>query len=85
LVGLPLNMNGTEGPSAEMARAFGTQIGERLNIRVIYRDERCSTVAAERILLEGDVSRKKRKQVVDKIAACYILQGYLDQVYPSSF
>ena len=78
VVGLPLNMNGSEGPSAAMAREMGEAVAEALPVRVIYRDERLSTMAAERILLEGDVSRKKRKQVIDKMAAAYILQGYLD-------
>lgn len=78
VVGLPLNMNGGEGPSAAMAREMGEAVAEALSVRVIYRDERLSTMAAERILLEGDVSRKKRKQVIDKMAAAYILQGYLD-------
>ncbi len=78
VVGLPLNMNGSEGPSAAMAREMGEAVAETLSVRVIYRDERLSTMAAERILLEGDVSRKKRKQVIDKMAAAYILQGYLD-------
>lgn len=78
LVGLPLNMNGSEGPSVAMARALGDAVAAKLDIRVTYRDERYSTMAAERILLEGDVSRKKRRQVIDKMAAAYVLQGYLD-------
>jgi putative Holliday junction resolvase len=78
MVGLPLNMNGTVGPSAEMAQEFGQLLADRFGLPVVYRDERCSTIAATRILLDGDVSRKKRKQVIDKMAAVYVLQGYLD-------
>ena len=78
MIGLPLNLNGTAGPSVEMARAFGEACGAAWDIKITYRDERYSTVAAERLLLEGDVSRKKRKQVIDKMAAAYVLQGYLD-------
>ena len=78
MIGLPLNMNGSEGPSAAMAREFGDQLAQAVSIPIIYRDERLSTMAAERYLLEGDVSRKKRKQVIDKMAAVFVLQGYLD-------
>lgn len=78
LIGLPLNMNGSEGPSVEMARAFGAAVAGQLPLPITYRDERGSTVAATRILLEGDISRGKRKKVIDKLAAVYVLQGYLD-------
>ncbi len=78
MVGLPLNMNSTEGPSAIMAREFGELVKDRFALPVTYRDERLSTMAATRILLDGDVSRKKRKTVIDKMAAVYVLQGYLD-------
>ena len=78
MIGLPLNMNGTAGPSVEMARAFGEALAAVTHVPIVYRDERLSTVAAERYLLEGDVSRKKRKQVIDKMAAVFVLQGYLD-------
>lgn len=80
LIGLPLNMNGTEGPSVQMARDFAAAIAEQIDIRITFRDERYSTVAAERTLLEGDVSRRKRKQVIDKMAAVFVLQGYLDML-----
>lgn len=80
MIGLPLNMNGTAGPSVDMAREFGAAVEQRLGLRIVYRDERMSTMAAERSLLEGDVSRKKRKQVIDKMAAVFVLQGYLDQL-----
>ncbi len=78
LIGLPLNMNGTAGPSVDMAKELGAEAESRLGLPVIYRDERLSTVAAGRTLLEGDVSRKKRKKVIDKMAAVFVLQGYLD-------
>ena len=77
IAGLPLNMNGTEGPSAQMVRAFMEQVGSH-GISYEFIDERLTTVSAERMLIEADVSRKKRRQVVDKIAAVYILTTYLD-------
>lgn len=78
MIGLPLNMNGSEGPSVDMVRQFGAQLEAALDVPIVYRDERLSTMAAERYLLEGDVSRKKRKTVIDKMAAVFVLQGYLD-------
>jgi len=80
LIGLPLNMNGSAGPAVDRAREVGTALEEALGLPILYRDERLSTVAAQRILLEGDLSRRKRKQVVDKMAAVFVLQGYLDQI-----
>ena len=83
LIGLPLNMNGSHGPSAEAAEQFGKKLQQAaqkagLAINVTMRDERLSTVAAQRVLLEGNVSRRDRKQVIDKMAAMLILQGHLD-------
>ncbi|MBS3970618.1 MAG: Holliday junction resolvase RuvX [Clostridia bacterium] len=78
VIGLPKNMNNTLGPSADKARMFGNELSKRTGIEVKYWDERLTTVSAQRTLLEGDVSRKKRKQVVDKIAAVMILQNYMD-------
>ncbi|MBC7343481.1 MAG: Holliday junction resolvase RuvX [Clostridia bacterium] len=78
VVGLPLNMNGTLGPQGQRVKAFGRQLEEKLGIAVHYWDERLTTVAATRTLLEGDVSRQKRKKLVDRLAATYILQSYLD-------
>ena len=78
MIGLPLNMNGSAGPSVDMVRQFGELLEAEISIPVVYRDERLSTMAAERFLLEGDVSRKKRKKVIDKMAAVFVLQGYLD-------
>lgn len=81
VVGLPRNMNGTYGPQAEKVQQFMDELTAQLPLEVIYVDERLSSVAAERSLLEGNISRKKRKTVIDKIAATMILQGYLDRVY----
>jgi putative Holliday junction resolvase len=80
VVGLPLNMNGSKGPSAQRAEEIGELLRERSQAKIIYQDERLSTVAMEKILLQGDVSRSKRKKVIDKMAAAYILQGYLDSL-----
>ena len=78
VVGLPKNMNNTLGPSAEMVLAFIEKLNEHSTVPVVTWDERLSTVAAEKVLLEADMSRAKRKRVVDKVAALLILQGYLD-------
>jgi putative Holliday junction resolvase len=78
VVGLPKNMNGTIGWRGEICMAFAQTLREILNIPVHLWDERLTTVSAERTLLEADVSRKKRKEVIDKVAAGLILQGYLD-------
>jgi len=78
VVGLPLNMNGSEGPAAEGAREFAAMLTDRLNIEVVLWDERLSTVRAERVMLEADLSRKKRAKRRDTIAAQFILQNYLD-------
>jgi putative holliday junction resolvase len=78
LMGLPLNMNGSEGPQAEKMRAFAKIVEEGIKLPVKLWDERLSTVGAERSLLEADMSRSKRREVIDKMAAVYILQGYLD-------
>ena len=78
IIGLPLNMNGTEGPSAELARKLAECVEREMQVKVVLWDERLTTVAAERVLLEGDVRRKKRKENIDKIAAAMILQGWLD-------
>ena len=79
LLGLPLNMNGTKGPSAENAERLGSELEEAFGLPVLYQDERLSTAAMQKVLISGDVSRGKRKQVIDKLAAVYILQGYLDR------
>ena len=78
VVGLPKNMNATIGSRGELCIAFADTLREALNLEVVLWDERLTTVAAQRTLLEADVSRKKRKQVVDKLAAAFILQNYID-------
>lgn len=78
VIGLPKNMNGTVGPRGEICIAFADTVRDILQLPVQMWDERLTTVAAERTLLEADVSRKKRKQVIDKMAAALILQGFLD-------
>jgi putative holliday junction resolvase len=78
VVGLPLNMDGTEGPSAQSARQFAVNLASRLDIPIALWDERLSTAAVTRTLIEADASRAQRARVVDKLAAAYILQGALD-------
>ena len=78
VLGLPKNMDGTEGPRAEVTREFGTLLAETSGLPVVYQDERLTTVSAERMLIDADVGREKRKQVIDKVAATIILQSYLD-------
>jgi putative Holliday junction resolvase len=80
VVGLPLNMDGTDGPSAQSARAFGRNWAGRSPLPVVMQDERLSTSAVTRTLLEADASRRRRDDVVDKMAAAYILQGVLDRL-----
>ncbi|HEY0826696.1 MAG TPA: Holliday junction resolvase RuvX [Bacilli bacterium] len=80
VVGLPKNMNATIGPRGEICIEFAQTLQQILNIPVHLWDERLTTVSANRTLIEGDVSRKKRKLVVDKLAASLILQGYLDHL-----
>ncbi len=79
VVGLPVNMDGTEGPRAELTRAFAEELESYLGgIPVKFQDERLTTVQAERMLIQGGVRRDKRKKVIDKVAATLILQAYLD-------
>jgi putative Holliday junction resolvase len=80
VIGLPLNMDGTDGPSAQSARAFGRNFAARSPLPIVFWDERLSTAAVTRTLLEADSSRKRRSEVVDKMAAAYILQGALDRL-----
>lgn len=80
VVGFPKNMNGSIGPQGEKTLEFADRLKKRFKTEIIMWDERLTTKAAERTLLEADVSRKKRKTVIDKVAATYILQGYLDSV-----
>jgi putative Holliday junction resolvase len=80
VVGLPLNMDGSDGPSAQSARAFARNWAARSALPVLMQDERLSTSAVTRTLLEADASRRRRSEVVDKMAAAYILQGALDRM-----
>ncbi|HZG83930.1 Holliday junction resolvase RuvX [Paenibacillus sp.] len=78
VVGLPKNMNGSIGPRGEIAQAFAASLAETLHLPVVLWDERLTTMSAQRTLIEADVSRKKRKAVIDKMAAALILQNYMD-------
>ncbi len=78
VIGLPLNMDGSDSPSAQSARAFARNFAARAALPILMWDERLSTAAVTRTLLEADTSRKRRGEVVDKMAAAYILQGALD-------
>ncbi len=80
VLGLPKNMDNSEGPRAQSTRAFARNIEERLGLPVLMWDERLSTAAVTRTLIEADASRKRRAEVVDKMAAAYILQGALDRL-----
>jgi putative holliday junction resolvase len=80
VLGLPLNMDGSEGPRVQSTRAFARNLTKLTNLPITYWDERLSTVAAERALLEADTSRKRRSEVIDQVAAGYILQGALDRM-----
>lgn len=80
VIGLPINMDGSEGPRAQSTRAFVRNMAEKTDLPFVFWDERLSTVAAERALIEMDVSRKKRAGRIDSAAACFILQGALDRL-----
>ena len=79
ILGLPRNMDGSEGPRCQSTRAFARNLSALTDLPIGYWDERLSTVAAERALLEADTSRKRRAEVIDHVAAGYILQGALDR------
>ena len=80
VVGLPLNMDGSEGPSAQSARAFARNFAARSPLPIVLWDERLSTAAVTRTLIDADASRRRRSEVVDKMAAAYILQGVLERL-----
>jgi putative Holliday junction resolvase len=80
VLGLPLNMDGSEGPRAQSTRAFARNLERLTPLPITFWDERLSTVAAERALLAADTSRKRRAEVIDAVAASYILQGLLDRL-----
>jgi len=80
VLGLPLNMNGSEGPRAQSTRAFARNLARQIDIPIVFWDERLSTAAVERMLITADQSRAKRGAVIDKLAAAYILQSALDSL-----
>ncbi len=80
VVGLPINMDGSEGPRAQATRAFARSLAGVTDLPIVFWDERLSTAAVTRTLIEADASRKRRGEVVDKMAAAYILQGALDRL-----
>ncbi len=80
VLGLPVNMDGSEGPRAQATRSFARNIAAAIPLPLVFWDERLSTAAVTRTLLEADASRKRRGEVVDKVAAAYILQGALDRL-----
>jgi putative Holliday junction resolvase len=80
VVGLPLNMDGSEGPRAQSTRAFARNLGKVTQLPIVFWDERLTTAAVERMLIEADTSRARRAEIVDKLAAAYILQSALDSL-----
>lgn len=81
VIGLPKNMNGTIGPRGELVKKFAAALEQAIpKVKIVFWDERLSTVAAQKSLIAADVSRAKRRQVIDKMAAVFILQGYLDSL-----
>lgn len=80
VIGLPVNMDGSEGPRAQSARAFARNLARLTDLPVAFWDERLSTAAVTRTLIEADASRARRAELVDKMAAAYILQGLLDRM-----
>ena len=80
VLGLPLNMDGSEGPRAQSTRAFARNLGQKTPLPILFWDERLSTSAVTRMLIEADTRRDRRAAVVDKLAASYILQGFLDRL-----
>ena len=79
VIGLPKNMNNTIGPQGEKVLSFANKLKDKVNVEIHFQDERLTTVAAEKTLIEGNMSRKRRKKVIDMVAATYILQTYLDR------
>ena len=80
VIGFPLNLDGSEGPRAQSTRAFARNLAAHVTVPMVFWDERLSTAAVERHLIEADASRKRRAEVVDRMAAAYILQGALDRL-----
>lgn len=80
VIGLPLNMDGSEGPRVQSTRAFVRNLSQKTPLPIAFWDERLSTAAVQRMLIEADTRRDRRAEVVDKLAASYILQGFLDRL-----
>jgi putative holliday junction resolvase len=80
VIGIPLNLDGSEGPRAQSTRAFARNLAAHIGVPMVFWDERLSTAAVERHLIEADASRKRRAEVIDRMAAAYILQGALDRL-----
>ena len=80
VIGFPLNLDGSEGPRAQSTRAFARNLAAHVEVPMVFWDERLSTAAVERHLIEADASRKRRAEVIDRMAAAYILQGALDRL-----
>jgi putative Holliday junction resolvase len=80
VIGLPINLDGSEGPRAQSTRAFARNLASHVDLPLALWDERLSTAAVERHLIEADASRKRRAEVIDRMAAAYILQGALDRL-----
>ena len=80
VIGLPINLDGSEGPRAQSTRAFARNLAKHVDLPLVFWDERLSTAAVERHLIEADASRKRRAEVIDRTAAAYILQGALDRL-----
>jgi len=80
VIGLPINLDGSEGPRAKSTRAFARNLAAHIAVPMVFWDERLSTAAVERHLIEADASRKRRAEVIDRMAAAYILQGALDRL-----
>lgn len=84
ILGLPINMDGSEGPRCQSVRQFAANLAEHVDLPMAFWDERWSTMAVERMMIEADLSRKRRAELVDKMAAAYILQGALDSMKRST-
>lgn len=80
VMGLPLKMNGEVGQSVEMVQKFAEALKQKIDVNIVFQDERLTTVSAERVLLESDMRREKRKQIIDSVASQIILQAYLDKI-----
>lgn len=80
VIGLPINMDGTEGERAQLSRDFGEALKSKTDCAIVYVDERLTSKSAERLLISADMRREKRKTVIDKVAAAIILQSYLDKI-----